>query len=117
MIKKIAIITLTSLTSLLIIGGAIMKIVGVKSVTIPLTKVGVGPYIPLLGAFEIIFAILFLIPITRKLGLLLLSAYFGGAMATHLSHGENAFSPAPLLVLIWIVAYLKDSGLFITNKP
>ena len=119
MAKKIITIILTAFISVVLAFGAIMKFAGAKSVVGPLTKLGVGNYIPILGVIEIIFLILFLFPVTRKLGLLLFSCYFGGAIATHISHGESVFSAMPPIILIWIVAYLKDPSMFLskTNAP
>src|SRR5436305_5845392 len=115
MSRKIITIALTILISVVTLFGAIMKILGSKSVVIPLTKLGVGPFIPVLGIMEIIFLALFLFPVTRKIGLLLFSCYFGGAIATHISHNESVFSAMPPIILIWIVAYLKDSSIFLTR--
>ena len=119
MAKKIITIILTALVSVVLTFGAIMKFAGAKSVVEPLTKLGVGNYIPILGTMEMIFLILFLFPVTRKIGLLLLSCYFGGAIATHISHGESVFAAMPPIILIWIVAYLKDPSIFLskTNTP
>src|SRR5579859_4783760 len=51
----------------------------------------------LVAAIEIIIGILFLRPATRAVGLLLVSSYFGGAIAAHLaSHPLN--SSAPIVV-------------------
>ncbi len=57
---------------------------------------------------ELIAAILFLIPRTSSLGFLLLTAHFGGAIATHFEHGENYFPIVIILILIWIAHYLRN---------
>jgi hypothetical protein len=64
---------------------------------------------------EIIFAALFIYPKTMKIGFILLSCYFAGALATELSHGSafNAFLP---LVLLWIAALLRDPLIFLPGK-
>ena len=71
------------------------------------------------GIIEIIAAILFAIPLTRNLGLLLLSAYFGGAIIFHLTMPPNApehmfsFKGAVVyLSLIWIVSWLRGFKFF-----
>ena len=43
---------------------------------------------------EIVSAVLFLISFTRSLGLLLVSSFLGGAIATHLPHGQPIYQPA-----------------------
>jgi len=47
-----------------------------------------------------------------KIGFLLLSCYFAGALATELSHGTplNAITP---LVLVWLAAFLRDPQSFL----
>ncbi len=62
----------------------------------------------LIAAGEIIAAILFLIPKTSSLGVLLLSAHFGGAIATHMEHGESYFPIVIILLLIWVANYLRN---------
>jgi DoxX-like family len=42
----------------------------------------------LIAAVEILVAVLFLVPSTRASGLLLVSAYFGGAISAHLAHHD-----------------------------
>jgi len=73
-------------------------------------KWGLEGKLPLIGAIELISAILFLIPRTSSLGVLLLTAHFGGAMATHLEHGEMPYIPviAIIITLIWVANYLRN---------
>ena len=57
-------------------------------------------------------AALFVIPVTMKLGFLLASCYFAGAIATELSHDALTASPFIPLVLLWIGAFVRDSSIF-----
>jgi len=102
------------IVSLMIGGSGIAMLAGVKKVADGLIEVGVGNYLILLGVMHIAFVLLFLYPKTFKLGFLLLCCYFGGAMATELSHGKAVGGAFPL-VLIWIAAFLRDRTIFI-NK-
>lgn len=52
------------------------------------TKWGLVDWITLVAIGEIVFVLVFLFPKTNIFGLLLLSAHFGGAIVTHMSHGE-----------------------------
>jgi len=63
-----------------------------------------------------IFALLFVFPKTMRIGFILLSCYFAGAMATELSHDGSILNPATPLILIWITAFLRDKSLF-TGSP
>ncbi|MBI4945189.1 MAG: DoxX family protein [Bacteroidetes bacterium] len=71
-------------------------------------KWGLEGKLMLIGIAELISIILFLIPKTSSLGVLLLSGYFGGAIATHLEHGISFIFPAIILLLIWIANYLRN---------
>jgi hypothetical protein len=77
-------------------------------------KWGLGSQIKLFGAIELLLGIIFLIPRTFSVGVLLLTSYFGGAIATHIEHGEpqNLVVPAIILALIWIVSYLRNPDMF-----
>ena len=65
-----------------------------------------------LGVIELVCVALTLIPTTRLFGALLLTAYFGGAVATQLRVGAPLFSvifPVLLGVLLWAGLALRDS--------
>ncbi|CCG99925.1 hypothetical protein FAES_1916 [Fibrella aestuarina BUZ 2] len=112
-IKKILTIIVTMLAAGMVILSGVLKLTQSAQILETLNKVGVGQYAILLGCMEIGFALLFLYPKTIKLGFILLSCYFAGAIATELSHGTpfNAVLP---MVLIWISAFLRDRSVFLT---
>jgi lipid-binding SYLF domain-containing protein len=62
---------------------------------------------------EVAFAALFVIPATFKLGFLLASRYFGGAIARELSHDALKANPFVPLVLLWIGAFIRDRSIFL----
>jgi uncharacterized membrane protein YphA (DoxX/SURF4 family) len=113
---KIFTIILTIFSALLITMSGIMKLAGLEDVVRTLTQMGLENYIKALGVMEILFVVLFLISKTRKLGFILLSCYFSGAIATELSHDGNYLSPVFPLILIWVSAYLRDKSIFLTSK-
>lgn len=61
----------------------------------------------LIGVIELLSLILFLIPRTGLLGSLLLIAYLGGAIATHLQHQDPATMAVAAQVLLWIAMALR----------
>ena len=107
---------LSGVAGLLVIASGIMKLAGAPQIVEGMTKLGVGPYIPVLGAMEIVFAVLFLFPKTSKIGFLLVTCYFAGALATDLSHGNPIVTPIVILVLVWVAAFLKRPEIFIDQK-
>src|SRR2546425_914282 len=60
----------------------VLKLTGNPRVAEEMSKLGVGRYLRLLGVMEIAFAALFVVPATMKLGFILASCYFAGAIAT-----------------------------------
>jgi hypothetical protein len=114
--RKIIAIIVTSIASLMVIFSGVVKLIGPKTVTDKLTDVGVGNYIIWLGLMEVVFTLIFIYPKTMKIGLLLLSCYFGGAIATELSHSGPAANAVLPLVLIWVAAYLRDRSAFLPGS-
>jgi hypothetical protein len=65
-----------------------------------------------IGIVEVAAAILFLIPHTAFIGAILLSAYLGGAVATHVRINDHFFFPIIIGVLVWVALGLRDSRVF-----
>ncbi len=113
--KRIVDIIATIIPSALVVLSGSMKFTLSDRVVQGFTALGVIQYLPILGLAEICFAVLLIPRKTMKLGFLLLSCYFAGAMATELSHGMTPTSPTITLVVIWIGAYIRDRSLFLTS--
>ena len=64
------------------------------------------------GIFEVLIAILFLIPRTAFIAAILLSAYLGGATAAHIRINEVFFFPIVMGVIAWIALGLRDPRVF-----
>ncbi|TRX62648.1 DoxX family protein [Fulvivirga sp. M361] len=73
----------------------------------------------LIAIGEVISAVLFLIPRTQSLGTLLVTAYMGGAIASHMSAAagteelggegiQNYLMPSIILVLVWVASLLRN---------
>ncbi len=61
---------------------------------------------------EITSSLLFLFPRTNKYGTLLLSSYMGGAIIIHMMNGMSIGMPTVVLLLVWIVGFLRNPELF-----
>jgi hypothetical protein len=77
-----------------------------------LAKYGLGEQVRLIGAGAILTALLLLIPRTSSLGILLTSAFWGGAICIHMAHGEPYLIQVVLLVLSWAGAYLRNPATY-----
>ena len=73
-----------------------------------LVKYGLAEQARLIGAGALVTALLLLIPRTLSLGILLTSAFWGGAICTHMAQGEPYLLQVVLLVLSWGGAYLRN---------
>jgi hypothetical protein len=66
-----------------------------------------------LGIVLLVSTLLYAIPWTTVLGAILLTGYLGGAVATHVHHGDSLFGhilfPTYLGVMIWLGLVLRDS--------
>src|SRR6266446_198120 len=75
-------------------------------------KLGLSVPIQVIGAGELVSALLLLIPRTASLGVLLTSGFWGGAICLHMSKGEPFLLQSVFLVLTWVGAYLRVPGTF-----
>ena len=68
--------------------------------------------ITVVAILEIGSAVLYLIPQTSMLGAILVTAYLGGAVATHVRVGDPGWPMAVIVAFIfWIGLYLRDERL------
>ena len=70
-----------------------------------------GDWRVIIGLGEIVSALLFLVPKTSKYGSFLLSSYMGGAIILHMTGGMSIAMPVVVLLLIWLVTYLRNPQL------
>jgi len=75
-------------------------------------KMGLSLPIRVIGLGELACAILFLVPRTSSLGVLLTSGFWGGAICLHMSKGELFVLQSVLLFLTWVGTYLRVPGTF-----
>ena len=61
-----------------------------------------------IGIVEICCAVIYLIPNTAVLGAILMTAFMGGATATHVRAGEPFYAPVIVGVLVWVGLLLRD---------
>jgi hypothetical protein len=75
-------------------------------------KLGLGVPIQVIGAGELVSAVLLLVPRAASLGVLLASGFWGGAICLHMSKGEPFVVQSVFLLLTWVGAYLRVPGTF-----
>ena len=109
---KIVTWVLIGVLSLLFFASSYAKIAGFPEINERFATWGLSDMQTLIGFVMLISTVLFLIPATFSLGVLLLSSFFGGTIATHMQHGESYTGPARLLILVWIAYYLRNPSMF-----
>jgi hypothetical protein len=102
----------TWIPALLIGLSGAMKLSGNPKIRETMSALGVARAIRLLGVMELTFAVLFVVPATMKLGFILASCYFGGAIATELSHDALKVNPFIPIAVLWLGAFVRDRSIF-----
>lgn len=115
--RRIINIVATAIPSLMVAGSGVGKLLAPPAMVEGLAKYGVAEHMTILGIMEIVFVVLFIIPATMKLGFILTSCYFAGAMAAELSHGGITMNPVIVLIVLWIAAFIRDKSIFLPTPP
>jgi hypothetical protein len=100
--------TLTGLLAFVFISSAFMKLTGSEEVVKGAASMGLtAGAMQLIGIIEISSILLFVFPRTGLLGTLLLAAYLGGAIVTHMEHGQPFIVPVIIQAVLWITAVIR----------
>lgn len=106
--KNIIFWVLTGLVAFVFLGSAYGKITGNPEGLKMAENFGLNTIsFKLLGFIELAAIVLFIIPRTGVIGTLLLVAYMGGGIATHLEHGQSVIAPIVISAFVWIVGMLR----------
>lgn len=106
--QKILYWVFTSIIALIFLGSASGKLMANAETQQMAASFGIDSItFTRIGILEIVCLIIFIIPRTGVLGTLLLSAYMGGAIATHLQHGMSIVAPCIIEALIFLVAIYR----------
>jgi len=99
---------LTAILGLLFTMSAIMKITRSDTALAQADAFGIdAATYQFIGVIEILSLLLFLMPRTGVLGTMLLVAYLGGAIVTHLQHQQSIAMAVSVQVLLWGTAILR----------
>lgn len=112
--KHIAGWIITGLVSLLFLLGAVGCFVKSPQTVQGMAKYGfAGSTLPILGTLMLLCAVFYLIPRTAVFGAVLMTAWLGGAVVTHIRASENAMAFAPVLFagFVWLGVYLREPRL------
>lgn len=108
---------LATLVAVMLSASASTKFARLPSVVSQLAAAGItDKRLLFVAVLEMLSALLLLIPATRSVGLLFVSAFLGGAIATHLQHGKSIVSPSIILALIWFGSWLRHPEILWSGK-
>lgn len=100
---------LSALPVLMLLVSAVMKFLKPAPVVAWFVHLGYPESLALgIGIIELACTVVYVVPRTAVLGAILLTAYLGGATATHVRIGEPFFVPVILGVLVWAGLFLRD---------
>lgn len=106
--NKIVYWVLTGLISLVFIGSAFGKLTANEESLKMASNFGLdSATFTFLGILELACVILFIIPRTGIIGTMLLAAYMGGAIATHVEHGESILAPCIVQSILFLIAFYR----------
>lgn len=99
----------------LIMSSCVKLFGGIDNINTEMGTAHIQDWIRIIGVGELISILLFIVPRTQRLGTVLLSAYFGGAILFHMAHPDpiraSFMSPALFLVSIWITTWIRGNEL------
>lgn len=106
---------LSAIPILLLLMGAAMNLSGAEFAIKGAQEMGYpANTVRLLGFFALLSAVVYAIPRTAVLGAILMSAYFGAAVATHIRAGQGLMMAFPAIIVcavVWIGLYLREPRL------
>ncbi|GDX65977.1 membrane protein [Chlorobiota bacterium] len=106
--NKIVYWVLTGLISLVFIGSALGKLTVNEESLKMASNFGIdSATFTMLGILELACLFLFIIPRTGIIGTMLLAAYMGGAIATHVEHGESILAPCIVQSILFLIAFYR----------
>ena len=106
--NKIIYWILTGLVALVFLGSASGKLFANEEAIQAASQFGLDPATnTAIGVIELVCLMLFVVPRTGVIGTLLLAAYMGGAIATHLEHGISVIAPCIIQTVMLLVAFYR----------
>lgn len=110
---------LTVLVTVVFTGSGLAKLAGGEAAAEIALGVGGATNVMILGILELLIVAVFLVPKTAFVGLLLMIAYMGGAIAVHFVNHQPLATVIIIQILIWATGFFRFpewSNRLISNK-
>jgi hypothetical protein len=106
-------LALSAAPALMLLGSAVMKLIHNPMIVEKLQQqFGYSEsLLTPIGIVELLCVVVYLIPRTSVLGAILMTGYFGGAVATHVRVSDAFVIPLVLGVFVWGGLFLRDARL------
>ena len=102
---------------LILAGGLKLAELGAEDMVEGLRKANLIQHVTLISVTAIVCGMLLLIPRTAALGLLMSTAYWGGAIVAHLTYDDSVVMPSVFLSLLWAGHWLNAETLAVAAEP
>ncbi len=103
---------ISALVVLFLLLDGIIKLIKIAPVLHAFARLGYPESLSIgIGILLLVCTVVYAIPRTGVLGAILLTAYLGGATATHVRVGEPFYFPGLFGVLVWAGLFLRDDRL------
>nr|WP_299342410.1 DoxX family protein [Allomuricauda sp.] len=103
---------LQGLISIMFLMGSVMNLLQTEQAVAGATALGYPESsVVYLGLILLIGTVLYIIPQTSGFGAVILTGWLGGAVATHLIHGDSAFEilfPVLFGIVLWLAIWLRQ---------
>lgn len=112
LLKPVVVWGLNGTWALIVAAMALMKIAENALMAQTFKGYGLRPWMTSIGFVELAALLLYLFPPSLRPGFFLLNAFFGGAVATTLQHGDSPWPPLAMMFSLWFLAWLRGPHLF-----
>lgn len=111
-IKALSATAIWSVGIVLILAGLLKLIgVGADDMVEGLEKANLIQHLIFISVTAIVCGIALLVPQTRQAGILLATAYWGGAIVAHLTYNDSFVMPGSFLAILWLGVFLGSPRL------
>ena len=109
---------LTGLVAVVLVLAGVLKLinVGAEDMVEGLKKAHLDQHQTLISVTAIACGILLLVPLTRRIGWLMASAYWGGAIVAHMTYNDSVIMPASFMAMLCAGIAMTELGLSVARR-
>ena len=108
--------TVAGTAGLLMLSSGLAKMMGASEAAMSFGRASVISWFAYPGLVEMIFAAIFLLPQTAKVGFLLITCYFTLVISGGLSTEYSLFTSLLILGAVWVATFLRNPEMFLATE-